>query len=180
MNKLTRIRRLVALSVVAGVAVIGLAGCQKSPGSTAPPPISGAEVAERINKELPPQLQGVDAGDAKCPDKVQPDTEEPSGCELDVEGQKVAVLVTREEENSKDYTVSLGQAVIVLSALETHLESDLKDKDVVAAVSCGNATIRVMDANEQMSCRMSGSRNGVLDVTILSLDGKYSFTERDK
>lgn len=171
-----RMRLLVAVPLVAGVAA---AGCQSSPTSTEPPPISGAEVAERINKEIPPQLQGVDAGDAKCPEKVRPDPEQSSGCEIDVEGQKVDVIVAREEEDSKDYTVSLGQAVIVLSALETHLESDLKDKGVVAAVSCGNATVRVVDVNEQLSCRMSGARNSLLDVTILSLDGKYSFQERE-
>lgn len=171
-----------AAGVLLAVVALGCAGRAKSGSPKAPPPLSGEQVAAKIDQQIPPKLPGLDAGNARCPARLDPPQDRAGFCSLRVEGQDARVKVTR---SGSAYTVGLDQAVIALGPLERDLESRLLTQNKFGAhADCGSATVRVVDVGGVITCAATGSVGSgktvtrQLDVTITDLSGGYSYADK--
>jgi hypothetical protein len=172
-------RAPVGLLLMAGLLVMAglldVAGCRPFGGSSAspttPPPLSGSEVEKTINQKLPPQLHGVqNAGDARCPSKIDIGSDKTAECTMVADGQKVKIKV---EPDGSGYKVSLDQAVVSTTVLEQNLASTYHQR---FTFYCGSANVRVVDAGNTIQCQgtpLGGGAPKLFDVTIQDTSGKY-------
>lgn len=158
-------------------ALLAITACQpfgsSSSSSPTAAPLSSKDVERTIDDKFPQQLTGLSVGPARCPDKLDPTDQKPATCSMSVEGQQVKISVVR--NGTKNFTVSLAQAVVSLSDLEVSIEHRLRQQ---YTVSCGSAAVRVLDPPGSVTCTATnGKRTVQLDVTIQNTDGAYSFQE---
>jgi Domain of unknown function (DUF4333) len=159
------------------VALVAVAGCSTARKGPPPPVVfAGVDVQRTIDAELPRTFDGLRVGAARCPDRLDPQPDEPAACSITVEGLPVRVRVDR--AGADRFKVATDQAVIPVARLEASLQPAVSQQGGQSyAVDCGDEAVRVFDPPGTVRCVADPARGApvALVVTVSDKAGNYTF-----
>ncbi|HZB50677.1 MAG TPA: DUF4333 domain-containing protein [Mycobacteriales bacterium] len=159
------------------LALVVLTGCSTARKGPPPPVVfAGADVQRTIDAELPRTFDGLRVGAARCPDRVDPQPDQPATCSITVEGLPVRVRVDR--AGADRFKVATDQAVIPVARLEASLQPAVgKQGGQSYTVDCGDEAVRVFDPPGTVRCVATPARGApvALAVTVADKAGNYTF-----
>lgn len=160
--------RLAAVSVVAGVAVIGsAAGCSNLSVART---IDAKQVAGQISQSIGTTFT-IAKPTVHCPGGIRAEAGATFDCTATLENQPLTIHV-RVNDSKGFYTPTLAQAVVVVSKIATLIKSD----PAQSKVACDNHTLLVKRPGETFACTVnSGGGTQTVKLTVQDLNGTLTY-----